>query len=346
MNLDFIRKLPIPQEIKKQFPLSEELAAVKAARDAEIADVFTGKSDKFILIIGPCSADREDAVLEYTSRLAKLQERVEEKIIIIPRIYTNKPRTTGEGYKGMIHQPDPSKSEDMLAGIIAIRELHTRAIAETGLTCADEMLYPENYRYLNDLLSYVAVGARSVENQQHRLTASGLDIPVGMKNPTGGDLGVMLNSIMAAQGSHTFLYRGWECRSHGNPLAHAILRGYVNKQGHSLPNYHYEDIMYLYELYSARGLANMAVIIDTNHANSGKQYEQQIRISKEVLHSCKHSPEIRSIVKGLMIESYLVDGCQKIGENNVYGKSITDPCLGWEKTERLVLDIADTLSAM
>ncbi len=346
MNLDFIRKLPIPQEIKKQFPLSDELKSIKAKRDEQIAKVFTGESDKFILIIGPCSADREDAVLEYTSRLAELQQKVAEKIIIIPRIYTNKPRTTGEGYKGMIHQPDPNKSEDMLAGIIAIRELHTRAIQQTGLTCADEMLYPENYRYLNDLLSYVAVGARSVENQQHRLTASGLDIPVGMKNPTGGDLSVMLNSIMAAQACHTFLYRGWECRSHGNPLAHAILRGYVNKQGHSLPNYHYEDIMYLYELYSARGLKNMAVIIDANHANSGKQYEQQIRICKEVLHSCKHSPEIRSIVKGLMIESYLEDGSQKIGDNCVYGKSITDPCLGWEKSERLVLDIAELLSAM
>lgn len=346
MNLDFIRKLPIPQEIKKQFPLSDELKSIKAKRDEQIAKVFTGESDKFILIIGPCSADREDAVLEYTSRLAELQQKVAENIIIIPRIYTNKPRTTGEGYKGMIHQPDPNKSEDMLAGIIAIRELHTRAIQQTGLTCADEMLYPENYRYLNDLLSYVAVGARSVENQQHRLTASGLDIPVGMKNPTGGDLSVMLNSIMAAQACHTFLYRGWECRSHGNPLAHAILRGYVNKQGHSLPNYHYEDIMYLYELYSARGLKNMAVIIDANHANSGKQYEQQIRICKEVLHSCKHSPEIRSIVKGLMIESYLEDGSQKIGDNCVYGRSITDPCLGWEKSERLVLDIAELLSAM
>ena len=267
MNLEFIRKLPIPAEIKEQFPLSENLKKIKAERDAEIAKVFTGESKKFILIIGPCSADREDAVLEYTSRLAKLQEKVSDQIIIIPRIYTNKPRTTGAGYKGMIHQPDPNKAEDMLAGIIAIRDLHTKAIAETGLTCADEILYPENYRYLNDLLSYVAIGARSVENQQHRLTASGIDIPVGMKNPTGGDLGVMLNSIMAAQGSHTFLYRGWECHSQGTPLSHAILRGYVNKHGASLPNYHYEDLMYLYELYKERGLQNMAVIVDTNHAN-------------------------------------------------------------------------------
>lgn len=346
MNLEFIRKLPIPAEIKEQFPLSENLKKIKAERDAEIAKVFTGESKKFILIIGPCSADREDAVLEYTSRLAKLQEKVSDQIIIIPRIYTNKPRTTGAGYKGMIHQPDPNKAEDMLAGIIAIRDLHTKAIAETGLTCADEMLYPENYRYLNDLLSYVAIGARSVENQQHRLTASGIDIPVGMKNPTGGDLGVMLNSIMAAQGSHTFLYRGWECHSHGNPLSHAILRGYVNKHGASLPNYHYEDLMYLYELYKERGLQNMAVIVDTNHANSGKHFEQQIRISKEILHSCRQSLEIKSYVKGLMIESYLEDGSQKISDDAIYGKSITDPCLGWEKSERLVYDIAEQLALM
>lgn len=342
MNMDFIRKLPIPKEIKEQFPLSDSLKKIKEERDAEIAKVFKGESDKFILIIGPCSADREDAVLDYTSRLAKVQEKVKDNIIIIPRIYTNKPRTTGEGYKGMVHQPDPNKKEDMLEGLIAIRDLHTRAIAETGLTCADEMLYPENYRYLSDLLSYVAIGARSVENQQHRLTASGLDIPVGMKNPTGGDLGVMLNSIIAAQASHTFLYRGWECQSHGNPLAHAILRGYVNKHGASLPNYHYEDIIYLYELYSKRNLQNMAVVIDTNHANSGKKWEQQIRISKEIMHSRNHSAEIKSIVKGLMIESYIEDGAQKIGDG-CYGKSITDPCLGWEKSERLIYDIAESL---
>ena len=342
MNLEFIRKLPIPAEIKEQFPLSENLKKIKAERDAEIAKVFTGESKKFILIIGPCSADREDAVLEYTSRLAKLQEKVSDQIIIIPRIYTNKPRTTGAGYKGMIHQPDPNKAEDMLAGIIAIRDLHTKAIAETGLTCADEMLYPENYRYLNDLLSYVAIGARSVENQQHRLTASGIDIPVGMKNPTGGDLSVMMNSIYAAMGDHTFLYRGWEVETAGNPYAHAIMRGYVNEKGDSRPNYHYEDLIELHELYASRGIKNPACIVDCNHANSGKQYLEQIRIAKEVLHSKRHSGDIDALVKGLMIESYIEDGKQKITDG-VYGKSITDACLGWEKTERLVLELADLL---
>lgn len=341
-NMEFIRKLPIPKEIKEQFPLSDDIKAVKQARDAEIARVFTSESDKLLIIIGPCSADREDAVLDYTSRLAELQEKVKDKIVVIPRIYTNKPRTTGEGYKGLVHQPDPRKHEDMLAGLIAVRELHQKAIKQTGLTCADEMLYPENHRYINDLLSYVAIGARSVENQQHRLTASGLSIPVGMKNPTSGDFSVMFNSVIAAQSSHTFLYRGWECRTKGNPLAHVILRGYVNKQGVSLPNYHYEDLITVYEMYKQRDLQNPAVIVDCNHANSGKQFEQQIRIAKEVLHSCRHSDEIRGMVKGLMIESYIEDGCQKIGEG-VYGKSITDPCLGWEKSEKLVLDIADLL---
>ena len=339
-NLKFIRKLPIPMDLKEQFPLKAEYAAKKAERDREIADVFTGKSDKLVLVIGPCSADREDAVLDYISRLAKVQEKVKDNIVIIPRIYTNKPRTTGDGYKGMLHQPDPNAIEDMLEGIIAIRRLHTKAIEETGLFCADEMLYPENHRYLSDLLSYVAVGARSSENQQHRLVASGIDIPVGMKNPTGGDISVMLNSITAGQHSHTFLYRGWECVSKGNPLTHAILRGYVNKHGESIPNYHYEDLIGLYNEYSARGLANMAVIVDANHANSGKKYGEQGRICKEVLHSCRHSADIKSIVKGFMIESYIEDGTQKIGEG-VYGKSITDPCLGWEKTERLILDLAD-----
>lgn len=342
MNMDFIRKLPIPQEIKKQFPIPEEIMKVKEKRDREIREVFTGESDKFLLVIGPCSADREDSVIDYVCRLAKLQEKVRDKIIIIPRIYTNKPRTTGQGYKGMIHQPDPTKGEDMLEGIISIRRLHTRAVAETGLGCADEMLYPENHRYLSDILSYVAVGARSVEDQQHRLTASGLDIPVGMKNPTSGDYSVMLNSIIAAQSEHTFLYRGWEAHSHGNPLSHAILRGYVDKQGNSHPNYHYEDLLRLYEMYSEKNLANMAVIVDANHSNSGKQYNEQIRICHEVLHSCRHSNDIKSIVKGFMIESYIEDGCQKVSEG-VYGKSITDPCLGWEKSERLVLDIADQL---
>ena len=341
-NMEFIRKLPIPKEIKEQFPVSDEIRAVKEQRDREIAAVFTGESDKFLLIIGPCSADREDAVLEYINRLAGVQEKVKDKIIIIPRIYTNKPRTTGEGYKGMVHQPDPNKKEDMLAGLIAIRELHHRAVRETGLTCADEMLYPENHRYLNDLLAYVAIGARSVEDQQHRLTASGLSIPVGMKNPTGGDMGVMFNSLIAAQSQHTFLYRGWEVRTKGNPLAHAILRGYVNKHGNSLPNYHYEDLIGVFEMYQKRELQNPAVIVDCNHANSGKQFDQQPRIAKEVLHSCRHSEDIKSIVKGLMIESYLEDGAQKIGEG-VYGKSITDPCLGWAKSERLILDLAELL---
>ena len=301
MNMDFVRKLPIPKEIKEQFPIPEEVKKVKAERDAAIADVFTGKSDKFLLIIGPCSADREDSVLDYVNRLAKVQDKVKDKILIIPRIYTNKPRTTGQGYKGMVHQPDPTKSEDMLEGLIAIRKLHTKALTETGLGCADEMLYPENHRYLSDILSYVAIGARSVEDQQHRLTASGLMVPVGMKNPTSGDYSVMLNSIIAAQSQHTFLYRGWEARSKGNPLTHAILRGYVDKHGNSHPNYHYEDLVRLYDMYSAKDLENMAVIIDANHANSGKQFMEQIRICNEVLHSCRHNNDIRKIVKGFMI---------------------------------------------
>lgn len=342
MNMDFLRKLPIPAEIKEQFPVTEEIKKIKEERDAEIKSIFTGESNKFLLVIGPCSADHEDSVLDYTSRLAKLQEKVSDKIVIVPRIYTNKPRTTGQGYKGMVHQPDPSQKPDMLEGIIAVRRLHTRAISETGLTCADEMLYPENHRYLSDLLSYVAIGARSVEDQQHRLTASGLDIPVGMKNPTGGDFSIMLNAIVAAQSSHTFLYRGWECCSHGNPLAHAILRGSSNKHGQSVPNYHYEDVVRLYDMYANKGLENMAVVIDTNHSNSGKKYLEQIRISKEVISSRNYNPDMKKFIKGLMIESYIVDGSQKV-EEGIYGKSITDPCLGWEKSERLVLDLADML---
>lgn len=338
----FKRKLPIPKEIKEQYPLTAELAQVKARRDKEIADVFTGKSGKMVLIIGPCSADREDAVLEYCERLAKLQEAVSDKLVLIPRVYTNKPRTTGDGYKGLLHQPDPRKTSDMLEGVIAIRRLHTNVLANTGLPTADEMLYPDNYRYLSDLLSYVAVGARSVENQEHRLTSSGIDIPVGMKNPTSGDISVMLNSIMAAQHPHTFIYRGWEVDTTGNPLAHAILRGYVNKHGESMPNYHFEELERLYNAYTAKGLQNMALIVDANHANSGKKYQEQPRICKEVLHSCRHSGEIKSMVKGFMIESYLEPGCQKIGDG-VYGKSITDPCLGWEETIRLVQDIADLI---
>ena len=336
-NMIFKRKLPIPKEIKEQYPLTAELAQIKARRDKEIADVFTGKSGKMVLIIGPCSADREDAVLEYCERLAKLQEAVSDKLVLIPRVYTNKPRTTGDGYKGLLHQPDPRKTSDMLEGVIAIRRLHTNVLANTGLPTADEMLY---YRYLSDLLSYVAVGARSVENQEHRLTSSGIDIPVGMKNPTSGDISVMLNSIMAAQHPHTFIYRGWEVDTTGNPLAHAILRGYVNKHGESMPNYHFEELERLYNAYTAKGLQNMALIVDANHANSGKKYQEQPRICKEVLHSCRHSGEIKSMVKGFMVESYLEPGCQKIGDG-VYGKSITDPCLGWEKTERLVLDMAE-----
>lgn len=341
-NMIFKRKLPIPKEIKEQYPLTAELAQVKARRDKEIADVFTGKSGKMVLIIGPCSADREDAVLEYCERLAKLQEAVSDKLVLISRVYTNKPRTTGDGYKGLLHQPDPRKTSDMLEGVIAIRRLHTNVLANTGLPTADEMLYPDNYRYLSDLLSYVAVGARSVENQEHRLTSSGIDIPVGMKNPTSGDISVMLNSIMAAQHPHTFIYRGWEVDTTGNPLAHAILRGYVNKHGESMPNYHFEELERLYNAYTAKGLQNMALIVDANHANSGKKYQEQPRICKEVLHSCRHSGEIKSMVKGFMVESYLEPGCQKIGDG-VYGKSITDPCLGWEETIRLVQDIADLI---
>ena len=341
-NMIFKRKLPIHKEIKEQYPLTAGLAQVKARRDKEIADVFTGKSSKMVLIIGPCSADREDAVLEYCERLAKLQEAVSDKLVLIPRVYTNKPRTTGDGYKGLLHQPDPRKTSDMLEGVIAIRRLHTNVLANTGLPTADEMLYPDNYRYLSDLLSYVAVGARSVENQEHRLTSSGIDIPVGMKNPTSGDISVMLNSIMAAQHPHTFIYRGWEVDTTGNPLAHAILRGYVNKHGESMPNYHFEELERLYNAYTAKGLQNMALIVDANHANSGKKYQEQPRICKEVLHSCRHSSDIKTMVKGFMVESYLEPGCQKIGDG-VYGKSITDPCLGWEKTVRLVQDIADLI---
>ena len=341
--MEFYRKLPIPKDIKEQFPLAPDAAKALAARVNELKSVFSGESDKFILVVGPCSADREDAVLDYIYRLRGIQEKVSDKIIIVPRIYTNKPRTTGEGYKGMLHQPDPNQKPDMLKGIVAIRKLHMRAVAETGFGCADEMLYPENYRYLSDLLAYVAVGARSVEDQQHRLTASGFDIPVGMKNPTGGDNSIMMNAIRAAQGSHVFLYRGWEVKSAGNPYAHAILRGYVDNLGKTHPNYHYEDLYDLYESYQKSGLENPAVIVDTNHANSGKKYLEQVRISKEILHSCRYSSDVRSIVKGLMIESYIEDGSQKICDNPIYGKSVTDPCLGWEKTERLIYDIADVL---
>ena len=340
MNMEFKRKLPTPKEVKEMYPVSDEIIKLKEANDKEIQAVFTGESDKLVLVIGPCSADREDAVLDYISRLRKVQEKVKDKIVIVPRIYTNKPRTTGDGYKGMLHQPNPNESPDMLKGLIAIRKLHMKAACETGFTCADEMLYPENHRYLSDLLSYVAVGARSAEDQQHRLTASGLDIPVGMKNPTGGDISVMMNSITAGQHPHTFIYRGWEVESKGNPLTHAILRGYVDKYGRSFANYHYEDLMNLCEAYAKTGLVNPGVVVDANHANSGKKWAEQPRICKDIIESTKISGDVKKLVKGLMIESYIEDGCQK-AEEGVYGKSITDPCLGWEKTERLILDLAD-----
>ena len=342
MYMNFHRKLPIPLEMKKEFPLTERMAMVKDARDAEIKAVFEGKSDKFILIIGPCSADHSEPVLEYISRLRRLSEQVGDKIVIIPRIYTNKPRTTGQGYKGMLHQPDPDAKPDMYKGIVAIRELHMAALRDYDFSCADEMLYPENYRYLSDLLSYVAVGARSVENQQHRLTASGVGVPVGMKNPTGGDLSIMMNSIVAAQSGHTFIYRGWEVSTEGNPHAHAILRGAVDYSGRSVSNYHYEDLLRVQDMYEKSGLVNPSVIVDTNHNNSGKRYLEQIRIAKDIVHSRNENGDIRRLVKGLMIESYLKDGAQGVNEH-VFGKSITDPCLGWEKTEQLILDIADKL---
>ena len=342
MNMNFVRKLPVPQQIKSHYPLTDDLKAIKAKRDEEIRNIFAGKDDRFLLIIGPCSADNSEAVIDYISRLKDLQEEVKDKLYIIPRVYTNKPRTTGDGYKGMLHQPNPNENPDMLKGIVAIRELHKEVLRQTGFTCADEMLYPENYRYLSDLLAYVAIGARSVENQQHRLTASGIEVPVGMKNPTGGDLSVMMNSITAAQHKHTFIYRGWEVMSDGNPYAHAILRGYIDYAGKNASNYHYEDLVKLNELYNESGLLNPSAIIDTNHANSGKQYLEQVRIAKDVVYSCNHNKDIRRLVKGLMIESYIEDGAQKIGEN-IYGKSITDPCLGWEKTRDLVLKLADTL---
>ena len=342
MSFEFLKEMPTPAEIKKEFPLPENLVKLKAERDDMIKKVFTGESDKFLLVIGPCSADNEDAVTDYVSRLSKVQEKVDDKIIIVPRIYTNKPRTTGMGYKGMLHQPDPEKKPDLLAGLTAIRKMHIRVMNETGLTSADEMLYPENYTYFSDILSYVAIGARSVEDQQHRLTVSGMDIPAGMKNPTSGDFSVMLNSVIAAQAKHTFLYRGWEVKTTGNELTHTILRGAVNKHGQNIPNYHYEDLIRLYDMYQELDLKNPAVIVDCNHSNSSKKYIEQIRISKEILHSTRHSDDIKKFVKGLMIESYIEPGAQKVGEG-IYGKSITDPCIGWAQTEKLIYDIADLL---
>lgn len=340
MNLEFKRKLPTLQEIKAMYPIDDTLAEFKKETDRTLKNIFEGKDDRLLLVIGPCSADREDAVLDYIGRLRTVQEKVRDKIVIVPRIYTNKPRTTGDGYKGMLHQPDPHESENMLKGLIAIRKLHIKALQETGFSCADEMLYPENHFYLSDVLSYVAVGARSVENQFHRLTASGLDIPVGMKNPTSGDLAVMMNSIRAAQHPHTFVYTGWEVNSKGNTLAHAILRGSVDRYGQTIPNYHYEDLQTLCQMYAQAGLANPAVIVDTNHSNSAKKYDEQPRIAKEIMHSTRCDKGIYKLVKGLMIESYIEDGAQSPG-CGVYGKSITDPCLGWEKTERLIFELAE-----
>ncbi|MDO5382204.1 MAG: 3-deoxy-7-phosphoheptulonate synthase [Eubacteriales bacterium] len=342
MGFEFIRKLPTPSEIKEEFPVPTDIAVRKAERDKEIADIITGKSDKFLAIIGPCSADNEDAVLDYTLRLKKVQDKIYDKVIIIPRIYTNKPRTTGTGYKGMLHQPDPEKKPDLLAGLIAIRKMHIRVMSETELMPADEMLYPENYWFLSDVLSYVAVGARSVEDQQHRLTVSGMDVPAGMKNPTSGDFSVMLNSVIAAQAKQSFIYRNWEVNTPGNPLAHTILRGAVNKHGQNIPNYHYEDLIRLCNMYNAKELLNPACIVDTNHSNSAKMYKEQVRITKEIIHSMNHSSDVRNLVKGVMVESYIEPGCQKVGEG-VYGKSITDPCLGWDESEKLLYTIADMI---
>ena len=341
MGMRINTTLPLPAELKAEYPLSKELTEIKKKRDAEIRDIFTGKSDKFVVIVGPCSADNEDSVCEYISRLAKVNEKVSDRLMIIPRIYTNKPRTTGVGYKGMLHQPKPDQAPDLLAGIIAIRKMHIRAIEESGLTSADEMLYPENRSYLDDILSYEAIGARSVENQQHRLTASGMDIPVGMKNPTSGDFSVMLNSVIAAQSSHTFIYRGMDVTTDGNDLAHVILRGGVDKYGTCNPNYHYEDLIRLQAMYGEKHLANPAAIVDANHSNSNKQFKEQIRIVSEVLHSRNYNTKLKELIKGVMIESYLEEGCQSIGADQIYGKSITDPCLGWEDTERLIYKIAE-----
>ena len=342
MNMHFKRKLPIPMETKEMYPVTKEMEETVERRLTELKAIFSGASDKMALIIGPCSADNEDSVIDYITRLIPVQEKVKDKILIVPRIYTNKPRTTGDGYKGLVHQPDPTGDPDLFKGIIATRELHMRAVKETGFACADEMLYPENHKYLDDLLGYVAVGARSVEDQQHRLTASAIECPVGMKNPTSGDLSVMMNAILAAQHRHDFIYRGWEGRSGGNPYSHAILRGYVDNTGVTYPNYHYESLVRVAELFQKWKVQNPAVIVDCNHANSGKNPFEQPRILKEVLHSCRYNPELRKLIKGFMVESYIEDGNQPI-DGGVYGKSITDACLGWEKSERLILDMADAL---
>ena len=342
MSIKINHELPIPEVLKNEYPLSNEQKSIKQQRDEEIRRIFTGESDKFVVLVGPCSADNEDTVCEYVNRLKKVSDKVSDKLMIIPRVYTNKPRTTGDGYKGMLHQPEPDKAPDLLAGIIAIRKMHIRVLQETGLSSADEMLYPENYWYLADILSYVAIGARSVEDQQHRLVTSGFDVPAGMKNPTSGDFSVMLNSVVAAQGAHNFIYRGWDVNTEGNPYAHTILRGSTNKYGRSRPNYHYEDLIKLHDMYGERNLKFPATIVDANHANSDKQFKEQIRIVKEVLHSRSLSTDIQKLVKGVMIESYLVEGNQKIGcQPHVYGQSITDPCLGWEDSENLLYEIAE-----
>ena len=342
MQMEFIKVLPSPQELKEDYPISPKSREIKIQRDKEVADIICGRDDRFLLVIGPCSSDNEDAVLDYVHRLATVQEKIKEKIYIVPRLYTNKPRTVGTGYKGMLHQPSPEGKEDMLGGIIAIRKMNVRVIEETGFTGAEEILYPEVFRYLSDLLCYAAVGARSSEDQLHRMIASGVGIPVGMKNPTSGDLSVMLNSVAAAQHEQEFLFRGWEVRTKGNELAHSILRGYVDPYGNSYPNYHYEILRNVYNMYAERKLKNPAIIVDTNHNNSGKKWAEQPRIAKDIVNSCKLNPDIKKIVKGLMVESYIEDGCQAISDG-VYGKSITDPCLGWEKTERMLLDLADML---
>ena len=342
MNMDFKRKLPIPMETKEMYPLSDELSSVIERRTAELKAIFEGESDKMALIIGPCSADNEDSVLDYVSRLVPVQEKVADKLLIVPRVYTHKARTTGDGYKGLVHQPDPNAQPDLFKGIIAMREMHMRVVKETGFVSADELLYPEHYKYVDDLLGYVAVGARSVENQQHRLTASAVGCPVGMKNPTSGDLTVMMNAIAAAQRQHDFIYRGWEGRSAGNPHAHAILRGYVNRQGVTHPNYHYETLQYLASLFAKWNPQNPAVIVDCNHSNSGKNPFEQPRIMKEVLHSCRYDSDLKRLVKGFMVESYIEDGNQPV-DGGVYGKSITDACLGWDKSERLIYEFAELL---
>ena len=342
MGFNFDAMIPSPEEVKSMLPFPAHLREIKTQRDREIREIFEGVSDRFLLVIGPCSADNEDAVIDYINRLSRVAEKVSEKIMVIPRIYTNKPRTTGKGYKGMLHQPDPEKKPDLLTGLLAIRKMHIRAVEESNLTAADEMLYPENHTFLDDVLSYVAVGARSVEDQLHRMVASGVDIPVGMKNPTSGDFSVMLNSIEAAQAGQVFIYRSWEVTTPGNDLTHAVLRGAVNKHGQFIPNYHYEDLTRLFRMYAGKELRNPAVIIDTNHSNSGKQFREQIRIAREVMHSRHHSKDVKDLVKGLMIESYIEEGSQKVGEG-IYGKSITDPCLGWEDTERLIYDLAEMI---